>query len=70
MTENSRIALRAAKVSKVIMSLCELYHITPQEATDIYYRSVTAALIEDEVADLQCRSEKYIATLIWEEFHS
>lgn len=49
------------------MALSELYGISLQEATDIYYQSETARLIEEKVADLHCRSEKYLATLVWEE---
>lgn len=68
MTEESKTALRAAKVANIIISLCNLYGISLQEATDIYYRSITSDLIEEGVADLQCRSDKYLATLVWEEF--
>jgi hypothetical protein len=32
-------------------------------------QSETAGLIEDGVADLQCRSDKYLASLVWEEYH-
>lgn len=67
MTEESKITARAAKTFNIIMSLCDLYKITPQEAADIYYRSVTADMIEEGVADLQCRSSKYLAILVWEE---
>lgn len=49
------------------MSICELYNQTIQDATDIFFKSTTADLIEEGVADLQCRSDKYLATLIWEE---
>ena len=68
MTEESKIALMAAKVANVIMSLCEMYDLSMQDATDIYYRSETSRLIEEGVSDLQCRSEKYLATLVWDEF--
>lgn len=68
MTEESKTALRAAKVANIIISLCNLYRISLQEATDIYYGSITSDLIEEGVADLQCRSDKYLATLVWEEF--
>ncbi len=68
MTEESKIVSRATKISNIVSSLCELYHITLREATDIYYRSATADMIEEGVADLQCRSDKYLATLIWEEY--
>ncbi|MDE6342407.1 MAG: DUF3791 domain-containing protein [Muribaculaceae bacterium] len=50
------------------MSLCELYRIPLPDATDIYYNSMTADLIEKGVSDLHCRSDKYLATLVWEEF--
>ncbi len=67
MTEESQTALRAAKTARIIMSICELYNQTIQDATDIFFKSTTADLIEEGVADLQCRSDKYLATLIWEE---
>lgn len=68
MTEESKIALMATKVANVIMNLCEMYDLSMQDATDIYYRSETSRLIEEGVSDLQCRSEKYLATLVWDEF--
>lgn len=68
MTEESKIAMRASKATNIIMSLCELYNISLQKATDIYYRSVTSEMIDDGVADLQCRSDRYLATLVWEEY--
>lgn len=67
MTEESKTSLRAAKVANVILALSELYNLTIQEAADLYYRSVFAGMMEDGIADLQCRSDKYLATLIWEE---
>lgn len=39
------------------------------EATDIFYKSDTSLLIEQGVADLHCRSDKYLASLVWDEFH-
>ncbi|MDE5693146.1 MAG: DUF3791 domain-containing protein [Duncaniella sp.] len=68
MTEESKLAFRANKCANIIKSMCELYGISLQEAADIYYQSDTSELIEDGVADLQCRSDKYLATLIWEEY--
>jgi hypothetical protein len=44
-----------------------MYNVSVPEATDIYYESETANLIEEGVADLHCRSDKYLATLVWEE---
>ncbi len=68
MTEESKLVLRGNKCANVIMSLSELYELSIQEATDIFYRSESAGLIEDGVADLHCRSDKYLAELVWEEF--
>ncbi len=68
MTEESKLVLRGNKFANVIMSLSELYELSIQEATDIFYRSESAGLIEDGVADLHCRSDKYLAELVWEEF--
>ena len=67
MTEESKIALRATKATNIIMSLCDLYNLELKDAADMYYKSITSDLIEEGVADLQCRSDKYLATLIWEE---
>lgn len=67
MTEESKTTMRAAKSARIIMAICELYGVQIQDATDIFYRSKTADMIEQGVSDLQCRSDKYLATLIWEE---
>lgn len=68
MTEESKQILRSAKCARIIIAISELYHIPLQEATDIYYQSETANLIEEGVADLHCRSDKYLATEVWEEY--
>lgn len=68
MTEEGRMVMRAAKIANIIVCLCELYGMSLQEATDIFYKSITSDLIEEGVADLQCRSDKYLATLVWEEY--
>lgn len=68
MTEESRLALRATKIANIIACLCEMHGITLQDATDMFYRSETAGMIEDSIADLHCRSDKYLASLVWEEY--
>lgn len=68
MTEESRMVMRGTKCANIIMSMCELFDLSVQKATDIFYDSETARLIEEGVADLQCRSDKYLATLVWEEY--
>lgn len=68
MTKESKIAIQATKVANIILSICELYNVPLQTATDIYYMSATADMIERGIADLNCRSDKYLATLVWEDY--
>lgn len=68
MTAEGRMAFQAKKSADIIKSLCDLYGTSIQEATDIYYQSETSELIEEDVADLHCRSEKYLASLVWDEY--
>lgn len=68
MTEESVLILRGDKCAEIIKSISELFGVSIQEATDIYYESETSNLIEEGVADLHCRSNKYLATLVWEEY--
>lgn len=67
MTDETMLVLRGDKCAAVISSISEMFGVSIREATDIYYESITAQLIEEKVADLHCRSEKYLATLVWEE---
>ncbi len=67
MTDASKQILKSAKCARVIACISDMFHISLQEATDIYYESETAEMIEDGVADLHCRSDKYLATEVWAE---
>lgn len=64
MSEDGKMAMQANKSANVIKAICELYGVSLQEAVDAYYQSDTSELIEDGVADFQCRSDKYLATII------
>ena len=68
MSEESVLILRGNKNAQVIMCMAEMFHVPIKTATDIFYRSQTAAMIEDHIADLHCRSNKYLASLIWDEY--
>ena len=68
MTKESILAFQAGKSANIIRSICDLYDLSIQEATDIFYQSDTSELIEEGIADLQCRSDKYLASIIWEEY--
>lgn len=69
MTEESKLILRGDKCAAVIKSISELYGVSLQEATDIYYESETSNLIEEGIADLHCRSDKYLAQCVWDEYN-
>lgn len=68
MTEESELIFRGDKCAEIIKSISELFGVSIAEATDIYYESETSGLIENGVADLHCRSSKYLATIVWEEY--
>lgn len=68
MTDASKQILKSAKYARVIACISDMFHVSLQEATDIYYESETADLIDDGVADLHCRSDKYLATEVWAEY--
>ena len=66
--EEKRQIVFNAKYARIIECMSEMYSITLDQATDIFYNSVTATLIDEGVADLHCRSDKYLATEIWNEY--
>lgn len=45
-----------------------MFKVSLIEATDIFYSSETSNLIEEGVSDLHCRSDKYLAEEIWNEY--
>ena len=68
MSEESKQILRSSQCARIIVCISEMFSIPLDKATDIYYNSETANLIEEGVADLHCRSDKYLAGEIWREF--
>ena len=68
MNNELKLKYLSAKNAIIITCISEMYHISLQEATDIFYNSETANLIEEGIADLHCRSDKYLAEEIWLEF--
>ena len=67
MIDETSVVLRGEKNAGIIQAICEIYNLSQEEATDIFYRSETASMIEDKIADLHCRSDKYLASLIMDE---
>lgn len=60
-------AILEAKYARIIKEISEMHDITLKEAMDMFYDSDMLPLLEDGVADLHCRSDKYLAEEIWNE---
>lgn len=68
MTDEARLNILDEKFSHIIVALSEQHNISIEQAMDIFYNSTTSQLIEEGVADLHCRSSKYLADVIWDEY--
>ncbi len=68
MTEESKIVLRGDKSAEIIQCISEKYSVSLEQATDIFYNSETSVLIEEGIADLHCRSSRYLAQCVWDEY--
>ena len=68
MSEDSKQILKSTQCARIILCISEMYAVSIDEATDIFYNSETASMIEDGVADLHCRSDKYLAGEEWREY--
>lgn len=68
MTDESSTIFRGDKCAHIIQQISEIYGVSLEKATDIFYTSETSAMIEEGVADLHCRSDKYLAQCIWDEY--
>ncbi len=68
MRDEAKETLLDAKCARIIDALREMHGLSYEKAMDIYYNSDTARLIEDGVADLHCRSDRYLAEEVWNEY--
>lgn len=62
-------AILEAKYARIIAEISELHNVPSETAIDIFYKSDLLPLIEEGVADLHCRSDKYLAEEIWREYN-
>lgn len=60
-------AILEAKYSRIINCISEMHAISLEDAMDIFYNSPLLPLLEEGIADLHCRSDKYLAEEIWRE---
>ena len=56
-----------AKYARIINEISEMHSVSLEEAVDIFYNSPLLPLLEEGIADLHCRSDKYLAEEIWRE---
>lgn len=61
-------AILEAKYSRIISEISQMHHVPLSKAMDMFYASDTMALLEEGIADLHCRSDKYLAEEVWLEF--
>jgi len=66
-SEESKHAILEAKYARIIAAISQMHKVSLEEAMDIFYNSETFQLIEEGIADLHCRSDKYLAEEIWRE---
>lgn len=67
MRDEAYHAILEAKYARVITEISQMHNVSLEEAIDIFYTSPLLPLLEEGVADLHCRSDKYIAEEIWME---
>ena len=63
-------AILEAKFARIISEISKMYNVSLDDAMDMFYNSETMQLMDEGVADLHCRSEKYLAEEVWREKHS
>ena len=60
-------AILESKYARIIAEISELHSISLEDAMEMFYNSETFTLIDEGVADLHCRSDKYLAEEVWQE---
>ena len=68
MSDESKQILRSSQCARIIVCISEMFEVSLDKATDIFYNSETANMIEEGIADLHCRSDKYLAGEVWREY--
>lgn len=63
-------AILEAKYARIINQISEMHNISVEEAMGIFYNSPMLPLLEEGIADLHCRSDKYLAEEIWSDYKS
>ena len=61
MTDDAKNTILDAKYARIISAISEMHSIPLEKAADNFYNSETSRLIEEGVADLHYRSDRYLA---------
>ena len=67
MTE-ARHTILQMKYARIIKCIAEMKDVTLEQAMEMFYGSQTMTLIRDDVSDLHCRSDKYLAEEVISEY--
>lgn len=65
MQEEAKQTVLDMKFACIIETYSKEYGVSLEEATSLFYNSETMTMIERGVADLHCRSDKYLADELW-----
>lgn len=57
------------KYARVIEKFSEAAGISPREALDFFYRSLTYTDVSEGISDMHCRSDQYLAQELVEEYN-
>ncbi len=68
MMDDSKNIIIQAKNARVIAILAEKFDGSLDKAMDVFYHSTIAQMIQDGIADLHCRSDRYLADEIYREY--
>ena len=60
-------AILEAKYARIINEISQMHSVSLEDAMDIFYNSPLLPLLEEGVADLHYRRDKYLAEEIWRE---
>lgn len=65
---NAYRVLMDMKIFRIITEISKAHDLSLEKAMDIFYNTHMADMIKDKVADLHCRSDKYLAQCVWDEY--
>lgn len=65
---NAHPVLLQKKYARVILLYAQKYHLTPQKAMELFYRSELYQLVSAGVSNLHCMSDDYLTEELHDEW--